>query len=109
MLQRNSMPQPIAIAAPIKVLMKLTTSFVIHSRFFFPCRVAPRTLSIFVATNAANIEIGTALGVRKPTDKPKREIKAPPTIDAAVPSALIAPSVPGETRCNVVIKNVVFP
>ena len=36
-------------AAPISVLMKLTTSFVIHP----PCIVAPMSDSMFVATNAA--------------------------------------------------------
>ena len=60
----------IAIAAPINVLIKFTTSFVIHSRFFFPCNVAPSTLSILVATKAANTETAIAGILMKPTDQP---------------------------------------
>ena len=103
------MPHITAIAAPISVFKKLMTSLVNHSRFFFPCKVAPRTLSMFVAINAAKIDIGTAGALIKPTDKPYNDINVPPTIDAAVPSALTAPSDPGATRSSVVIKNVVFP
>lgn len=43
--------------APITVLKKFTTSFVIHSNPFFPCNVAPIKLSAFVARKAANVAI----------------------------------------------------
>lgn len=64
---------------------------------------------MFVAINAARIDMGTAGALIRPTIQAKSDSKAPPTTDAAVPSALIAPSVPGSTRSKVVIRKVVFP
>mmetsp|Transcript_3347 Transcript_3347/g.3907 ORF Transcript_3347/g.3907 Transcript_3347/m.3907 type:complete len:106 (+) Transcript_3347:139-456(+) len=55
----KNLPSPIAIPAPITVLIKLTTSFVIHSNPFFPCIVAPIQLSALVARNAAIVAIPT--------------------------------------------------
>lgn len=99
----------IASAAPINVFRKFITSFVIHLRFGFPCNVAPRRLSMFVAIKAADTEIGMAVVGIKPTAHPYKVSSSPPSIDAAVPSAETAPSVPGSTLSKVVIRNVVLP
>ena len=66
-------------------------------------------LSILVAIKAAATEIGTARPLINPIDQPYNDKSKPPTAAAAVPSADTAPSVPGSTLSNVVIKNVVLP
>lgn len=110
LVYRNTNPAPIAMPAPMSVLKKLITSLVIHSRPFLPCRVAPNRLSTFVAKKAATTEIAIALGpLIKPMAAPNNVTAMPPTTEAAVPSADIAPSVPGSTRARVVIRKVFFP
>jgi len=103
-------PAAMAIPAPIKVLMKFTTSFVIHFSPSFSWTVAPNRLSTFVATKAATVEIPKAdAESNNPIEYPYADRRNPPTTAAAVPSADIAPSVPGSTRSNDVMRNVVFP
>ncbi len=102
-------PKAMATTPPISVLIKLTTSFVSQDNPSLSCSVAPRTLSIVVAKNAAKVAMGTDFKSISPMDNPYKGNRRPPTNAAAVPSADTAPSVPGGTRSNVVIRNVVFP
>lgn len=108
-IYRNANPAMIAKTAPIRVLMKLITSLVSHSRFGFPWTVAPSKLSMFVAMNAAATDIGIAGAEISPMPHPYNDSNNPPSTEAAVPSAETAPSVPGSTLSKVVIKNVVLP
>mmetsp|Transcript_2 Transcript_2/g.3 ORF Transcript_2/g.3 Transcript_2/m.3 type:complete len:207 (-) Transcript_2:530-1150(-) len=104
-----STPPKMAMKAPISVLMKLTTSFVMNSNPSFSWSVAPIKLSAFVARKAAMVDTMTPGQLIKWMAYPKSDSSRPPTTAAAVPSAETAPSVPGLTRSNVVIRNVVFP
>lgn len=106
---KNATPAEIAKTAPMRVLIKLITSLVTHSKFGFPCNVAPNKLSIFVAINAAATEIGIAGAEINPMLHPYNDNNKPPSTEAAVPSAETAPSVPGSTLSKVVIKKVVLP
>lgn len=69
-MPRNRTPNNIAAAAPIIVLKKFTTSFVIQAIPSFSCSVAPNKLSHMVAKKAENVATPTPLieGI-KPTTK----------------------------------------
>mmetsp|Transcript_11638 Transcript_11638/g.20981 ORF Transcript_11638/g.20981 Transcript_11638/m.20981 type:complete len:206 (-) Transcript_11638:554-1171(-) len=110
-MPRTSTPIAMATAAPINVLKKLTTSFVIHPNPSFSCNVAPIKLSHIVAKNAANVATPNPSNDDiNPTPRyAYAESDNPPTTDANVPSSEIAPSVPLGTLFKLVIKNVVLP
>ena len=95
-----------AISAAIVICATLTASFVTQSMFW---TVAPKTLSMVFAANAATTHVVAALGVNNPDTC---AIQTYPTLDAnpaIVPSMLTAPSVPLETLSKDVIKYVVLP
>mmetsp|Transcript_10988 Transcript_10988/g.32540 ORF Transcript_10988/g.32540 Transcript_10988/m.32540 type:complete len:222 (+) Transcript_10988:235-900(+) len=108
-IPRRNFPAPIASAAPISVFMKLTTSFVIHRKPSFSCKVAPIRLSALVAKNAATVATATPGTSMRSTAKPYNASASPPTAAAAVPSAETAPSVPGSTLSKVVMRKAVLP
>ena len=97
-----------ATTAPIRVLIKLTNSFV--NQGIRPCSDAPMYDSAVVAINAAIRHAITAFTL---TIMPKVYAKPVNTNDpitpARVPSTLTAPSVPGGTLAKVVIRYVVLP
>src|SRR6185503_16380828 len=90
-------------AAPIAVLTALSRSLSSQPRF---SATVPSTLSARLPSRPARATSTIAAGPYRPKVAPTRPTRIAPTNPAIVPSALIAPSVPGGTGLKVVIRNV---